>query len=385
GFRQNECTSYAAGKRPDFFVAVLKNAPRPRHAKYWAQFASASGWKVDTSPLDGAIVVWETGSSKLLQEYGHVAVVETYDRTSDTITVGEKNWDGKGTESHGRKIQNASSIGLKYIGPRSETAHPPASNSQPGATPSAAPSSPPATATSEPARSTSSSTPILFLTRDERMQEPAEKVVKAAGLTDVYIFSYPRDIDNYKQLAKEKNTPDDYVKKYLSGASGRGVSDKSYTRSIMIKPGASSPDAIAFTIGHELAHLIEKKLEVTVEDMQRFFPADYKRWKASMDKNYQERALKIEDRIIAYMERDKEAQADLQGLKWAEQAGYSVDEMLRVFGGTSSKVLSLLHEFSDIILKYLFVTDTPDSHYADSERLKRLERWVDGLGGGGSW
>ena len=90
GFAPGYCTAYAAQRRPDIFKgpkAFLGNA------KEWNERAKAAGWTLSNVPTPGAIAVYEPGQGGA-SGYGHVAIVESVDRETNTMVISDMNGPG---------------------------------------------------------------------------------------------------------------------------------------------------------------------------------------------------------------------------------------------------------------------------------------------------
>jgi surface antigen len=102
-FRNGQCTDWAARKRTDIvervmeaaFVAMQTGKPFPAidfTAKNWATLAKLAGLTVASTPVAGAIVVWQPGVEGAAEGSGHVAYVESVTHTS--FTTSEMNLGG---------------------------------------------------------------------------------------------------------------------------------------------------------------------------------------------------------------------------------------------------------------------------------------------------
>jgi hypothetical protein len=124
-FRNGQCTDWASQKRPDIVerieeaahAASLDGTAFPEVdfiAKDWATFARLAGMTVRSTPVAGALVVWQPGVEGAAPEYGHVGYVESV--TRGRFTTSEENF-GAPYVMGSRTLSTAPVAGRLFIYP----------------------------------------------------------------------------------------------------------------------------------------------------------------------------------------------------------------------------------------------------------------------------
>lgn len=85
-YRTDQCTSWVFSKRPDLTVGTAGLA-----AGEWERWARDNGFRVDTTPRQGAVAAWSRNVGA--GPDGHVAYVERVTRAG-AVFVSERNLDG---------------------------------------------------------------------------------------------------------------------------------------------------------------------------------------------------------------------------------------------------------------------------------------------------
>ena len=101
GYRNGQCTDWAAHKRPDLIQRVEeanyiaqyqhRQTHRLADALTWASVAAASGLTVQETPAAGSLVVWQPGVEGANAGTGHVGYVETVSADGSTFATSEMN------------------------------------------------------------------------------------------------------------------------------------------------------------------------------------------------------------------------------------------------------------------------------------------------------
>lgn len=127
GFRgTGQCTDWAAQKRPDVIERVTEANYVDEHfgtpavelgnALTWANAAAAAGMTVSSTPVAGALVVWQPGVEGANAGTGHVGYVESVSPDGSTFSTSEMNVGAPFQMGH-RTLSSVPVQGRQFIWP----------------------------------------------------------------------------------------------------------------------------------------------------------------------------------------------------------------------------------------------------------------------------
>ncbi len=110
-----QCTWWAENQAASYnFHYINTFGPNNGNAKFWAGNAAANGWRIGSTPRIGSIAVFQPGVAGA-GSVGHVAWVEDFYPSTNTMLISEMNWKGPGIVDERTVSGAAGTAGLQYI------------------------------------------------------------------------------------------------------------------------------------------------------------------------------------------------------------------------------------------------------------------------------